>query len=544
MFKDKVVYQIYIKSFNDSNSDGIGDLNGIIEKLDYLKTLGIDYIWITPFFVSPLKDNGYDIKDYYQIDKTFGTMGDFYRLIALAKEKGIGIILDMVLNHTSTEHIWFQKAINGDKKYQNYYIWREKPTNWQSKFGGSAWEYVKSVGAYYLHLFDKTQADLNWENPEVREEMKKIVSFWKNKGVAGFRFDVINLISKPVVFENDQQGDGRRFYTDGKNVHSYIQELVRDTGIADIFTVAELSSTSIDESIKYSTYQNREFSMFFNFHHLKVDYKNNNKWEIESFSVQKLKNIMQTWQTNIQQHNAHMSLFFNNHDQPRSVSRFGNDTNYHAQSAKMLATFTHLLNGIPYIYQGEEIGMTNNDYQHISDYNDVESLNYYNEMQEKGVANNDILAVLSQRSRDNGRSPMQWDNKPFAAFSKVKPWLAVNKNYPKINVVNQLTDENSIFHHYRKLIALRKKEPCIQHGVIEFLDTNENIIAYKRTDQNTTIIVINNFTVNTINTSEHNQWIAKGANILLSNYTDIATVLRPYESLVLKLPNSNPLSIQ
>ena len=363
-FSKSCVYQIYIKSFKDSNGDGIGDLGGIIEKLDYIKELGVDYIWITPFFRSPLNDNGYDVSDYRNIDPVFGSMQDLEKLISEADKRGIGLMLDMVFNHTSTEHEWFQKALTGDKKYMDYYYFIDgkpdsPPTNWESKFGGSAWEYVPKLKKWYLHLFDVTQADLNWNNPEVRAELKDVLRFWKNKGIKGFRFDVINLVSKPDKLEDDYEGDGRRFYTDGPRIHEFLKELVQDSGISDMLTVGEMSSTSIDNCIRYSNPAEKELSMCFSFHHLKVDYSNGNKWSLMKPDFKKLKELLVSWQVGMQDGGGWNAVFWCNHDQPRAVSRFGDDVKYRAESAKALAAVIHLMRGTPYIFQGEEFGMTN-----------------------------------------------------------------------------------------------------------------------------------------------------------------------------------------
>lgn len=424
-FKKSVVYQIYPKSFNDSNGDGIGDLRGIIEKLDYLQELGVDYIWITPFYVSPQRDNGYDIADYYNIDPIFGTMNDFEDLSTECKKRNINIMLDMVFNHTSTENEWFKKAMSGDQKYKNFYIFKEgkdkePPTNWVSKFGGSAWQYVDKFNEYYLHLFDVTQGDLNWENEDVRNEIYKIVNFWMDKGVKGFRFDVINLISKPEVFENDYEGDGRRFYTDGHKIHKYLKELNKETfgKNKDIITVGEMSSTTIDNCIKYSNPDEKELSMVFNFHHLKVDYENGNKWTLMDFDFMKLKDIFKQWQEGMQKCNGWNAVFWCNHDQPRAVSRFGDDKKYHSESAKMLATCIHLMRGTPYIYQGEEFGMTNPYFDSISEYRDVESINYYNILKQKGVEEDEIIKILQSKSRDNSRTPLQWNSQKNAGFTE------------------------------------------------------------------------------------------------------------------------------
>ena len=500
-FEDKVVYQIYPKSFYDSNNDGIGDLNGITEKLDYIKHLGVDYIWITPFFISPQRDNGYDVADYCNIDPTYGTMEDFDRLSAEAKKRGIGIMLDMVFNHTSTEHKWFKKALAGEKKYQDFYIFKKgekgnPPTNWVSKFGGNTWEYVEELESYYLHLFDKTQADLNWESPEVREEIYKVVKFWLDKGVNGFRFDVVNLISKPEKFENDYEGDGRRFYTDGPKIHEYLKGLNQNTfgQKNDIITVGEMSSTSMENCFKYSGKKENELSMVFNFHHLKVDYKNKDKWALQPFDFQELKDILNSWQVGMQEHDAWSALFWCNHDQPRIVSRLGDDKNYWKKSAKMLGTVIHMLRGTPYIYQGEEIGMTNAYFDNISQYRDVESTNYHKILMNSGLSDEEAMKVVMERSRDNGRTPMQWSDEINGGFCKGTPWIESIKNYRDINVKNQIDDEDSILNHYRKLIALRKKYRVIALGkTIPLAEKDENIYMFKRELENEELLVINNF---------------------------------------------------
>ena len=534
-FREKIVYQVYPKSFKDSNNDGFGDLSGIVEKLDYLKDLGIDYIWITPFFLSPQKDNGYDISSYTKIDPEFGSMKDFELLVKEADNRNIGIMLDMVFNHTSTEHIWFQNALDGDKKYQNYYIFKEAPkdkapTNWVSKFGGSAWEYSKRAGKWYLHLFDVSQADLNWENPEVREELKNIIFFWKSKGVRGFRFDVINLISKPDVFEDDNVGDGRRFYTDGKKVHQYLKELVRDTGIKDYITVGEMSSTSIKECIKYSNPDEKELSMCFNFHHLKVDYKDGDKWKLMAPDIVSLKLIFKEWQEKIQSGNGLNALFWCNHDQPRIVSRLGDEGKYYKESAKMLAGLIHLMRGTPYIYQGEEIGMTDPHFKSIDMYRDVESLNYYKILMEQGLNSDEALTILDRRSRDNSRTPMQWSAKKNAGFSKVSPWINVADNYKSINVENEKDDKDSILSFYKKLITIRKENTVISAGNISFIDTDENIIAYKRSLGERKILVFCNMS----NKDESLDIDLDGFKKLIGNYGELNYVdknlrLSPYE---------------
>lgn len=542
-FENKVVYQIYPKSFYDSNNDGIGDLNGITEKLDYIKHLGVDYIWITPFFVSPQKDNGYDVADYCNIDPTYGTMEDFDRLSAEAKKRGIGIMLDMVFNHTSTEHKWFKKALAGEKKYQDFYIFKKgeknnPPTNWVSKFGGNAWEYVEELESYYLHLFDRTQADLNWENPEVREEIYKVVKFWLDKGVNGFRFDVVNLISKPEKFENDYQGDGRRFYTDGPKIHEYLKGLNQNTfgQKEDIITVGEMSSTSMENCFKYSGKDENELSMVFNFHHLKVDYKNKDKWALQPFDFQELKDILNSWQVGMQEHNAWSALFWCNHDQPRVVSRFGDDKNYWKKSAKMLGTVVHMLRGTPYIYQGEEIGMTNAYFDTISQYKDVESINYHKILMDSGLSDEEAMKIVMERSRDNGRTPMQWSDEINGGFSKGTPWIESIKNYKEINVKNQIDDEDSIFNYYRKLIALRKEHRVIALGkTIPLAENDKNVYIFKRVLENEELLVVTNFY--NVECSIELDFEIEGYECILSNNGEKVTLeknlkLQPYDALV------------
>lgn len=546
-FKDKVVYQIYPKSFRDADGDGIGDLRGIIEKLDYLSWLGIDYLWMTPFFVSPQRDNGYDIADYCSIDPRFGRMEDLEELIFQGEKRGIGIMLDMVFNHTSTEHKWFQKALAGEQKYQDYYIFRDgtpdtPPCNWVSKFGGSAWEYVPSLGKWYLHLFDKTQADLNWRNPEVREELKKVIGFWKEKGVKGFRFDVVNLISKPEEFKDDHQGDGRRFYTDGSHVHEYLKELVRDTGIGDMVTVGEMSSTTLENGIRYTDPEEKELSMCFSFHHLKADYKNGEKWEIQPTDYEKLTDILKTWQLGMEKNRGWNAVFWCNHDQPRIVSRLGDETTYWKESAKMLAAMVHMMRGTPYIYQGEELGMTNAHFTDISQYRDVESINYYGIMTGHGKTKEEALHILNERSRDNGRTPMQWNGEKNAGFSQGQPWISLPAHRENINVEAEIRDETSVLWYYRKLIEIRKKEKAVSLGKIEFLDEKDALIfAYRRVWEEDEIVVYSNLSgekKKLWDGREEDKRKAEDYEKLLGNYEDMDAFaegyLRPYESLILK----------
>lgn len=543
-FSNKVIYQIYPKSFKDSNGDGIGDLRGVAEKLDYLKDLGVDYLWLTPFFVSPQRDNGYDVADYRNIDPMFGTMEDLDNLIAEGAKRNIGLMFDMVFNHTSTSHEWFRRALAGEKKYQDYYIFKEgapdqPPTNWQSKFGGSAWEYVSSLGKWYLHLFDVTQADLNWKNPEVREELKEVIRFWKAKGVKGFRFDVVNLISKPEIWEDDFEGDGRKFYTDGPYVHEYLKELVRDTGIEDYVTVGEMSSTTLEHCIRYSGAEEKELSMCFNFHHLKVDYKDGNKWELMEPDYMELKVIFEKWQMGMQRGNAWNALFWCNHDQPRIVSRFGNEGEYWKESAKMLAGMIHLMRGTPYIYQGEEIGMTNPHYTSIEQYADVESRNYYEILLNEGKTKEEALEILAARSRDNSRTPMQWTDERYCGFSDTKPWIPVSDNFEKINVKKQKQDRDSILEFYKKLIMLRKEKEVIARGNIEFMEVeNAGVLAYTRCLDKQKLLVCCNFRDVESQMEFTQEW--KSGRKILGNYEENhknnykVLTLRPYEIIVLE----------
>lgn len=539
-----MIYQIYPKSFKDSNGDGIGDLRGVAEKLDYLKDLGVDYLWLTPFFVSPQRDNGYDVADYRNIDPMFGTMEDLDNLIAEGEKRNIGLMFDMVFNHTSTSHEWFRRALAGEKKYQDYYIFKEgapdqPPTNWQSKFGGSAWEYVSSLGKWYLHLFDVTQADLNWKNPEVREELKEVIRFWKAKGVKGFRFDVVNLISKPEIWEDDFEGDGRKFYTDGPYVHEYLKELVRDTGIEDYVTVGEMSSTTLEHCIRYSGAEEKELSMCFNFHHLKVDYKDGNKWELMEPDYMELKVIFEKWQMGMQRGNAWNALFWCNHDQPRIVSRFGNEGEYWKESAKMLAGMIHLMRGTPYIYQGEEIGMTNPHYTSIEQYADVESRNYYEILLNEGKTKEEALEILAARSRDNSRTPMQWTDERYCGFSDTKPWIPVSDNFEKINVKKQKQDRDSILEFYKKLIMLRKEKEVIARGNIEFMEVeNAGVLAYTRCLDKQKLLVCCNFRDVESQMEFTQEW--KSGRKILGNYEENhknnykVLTLRPYEIIVLE----------
>ncbi|MBJ7995727.1 alpha,alpha-phosphotrehalase [Bacillus mycoides] len=541
-----VVYQIYPKSFNSYYNKETGDIKGVTEKLDYLKELGVDYIWLTPIYRSPQNDNGYDVSDYYSIDPSYGTMEEFEELLKEAKVRDIEIMLDIVVNHSSTEHKWFKEA-KEDKNspYRNYYIWRDEKNNWQSKFGGSAWKYDEKTGQYFLHLFDETQADLNWENEKLREEVYDMMRFWLEKGVKGFRLDVINLISKDQRFLSDEgttaTSDGRKYYTDGPRVHEYLQEMSQNVFEGkDVITVGEMSSTTIDNCIKYSNPERNELSMTFSFHHLKVDYPNGDKWMKADFDFIKLKEIMSNWQIEMQKGGGWNALFWCNHDQPRIVSRFGDDEKYRNESAKMLATAMHMLQGTPYIYQGEEIGMTNPKFESIEQYRDVESLNIYDIKLEEGLSKKEIIGILKQKSRDNSRTPMQWNGDINSGFTTSTPWISVAENYKEINVEKALEDNESVFYHYKKLIELRKTYDVITKGKYAVLDENDpKIWAYTRTVNNEALLVINNFYGEEIVYSApvHVQLEGMKQEVLLSNYKDsgediTSLSLRPYESIV------------
>ncbi|MEK4931342.1 MULTISPECIES: alpha,alpha-phosphotrehalase [Bacillus] len=541
-----VVYQIYPKSFNSYYNKETGDIKGVTEKLDYLKELGVDYIWLTPIYESPQNDNGYDVSDYYSIDPSYGTMEEFEELLEKAKARNIEIMLDIVVNHSSTEHKWFKEAKEDrNSPYRNYYIWRDEKNNWQSKFGGSAWKYDEKTEQYFLHLFDETQADLNWENENLREEVYDMMRFWLEKGVKGFRLDVINLISKDQRFLSDEgttaTSDGRKYYTDGPRVHEYLQEMNRNVFEGkDVITVGEMSSTTIDNCIKYSNPERNELSMTFSFHHLKVDYPNGDKWTKADFDFIKLKEIMSDWQSEMQKGGGWNALFWCNHDQPRIVSRFGDDEKYRNESAKMLATAMHMLQGTPYIYQGEEIGMTNPNFHSIEQYRDVESLNIYDIKQEEGLSKEEIIEILKQKSRDNSRTPMQWNEEVNSGFTTSTPWISVAENFKEINVGKALEDKESVFYHYKKLIELRKKYNVITEGKYDVLDGNHpKIWAYTRTVNNEVLLVINNFYGEEITYSApvNVQLDGMKQEVLLSNYKDSSKDitnlnLRPYESIV------------
>lgn len=529
-----VVYQIYPRSFKDSNGDGIGDINGIREKLDYLKELGIDVIWLSPVYKSPNDDNGYDISDYCDIMDEFGTMEDMDNLLKEANERGIKILMDLVVNHTSDEHKWFIEAKKSkDNEYRDYYIWRDKveghePNELGSCFSGSAWQYDETTGQYYLHLFSKKQPDLNWENEKVRNEVYKMMNFWVDKGIGGFRMDVIDLIGKVP----DEMITGN-----GPKLHEYLQEMNKAALEGkDLLTVGETWGATPDVAKLYSNPGRKELSMVFQFEHIGLDQiEGKEKWDVKSLELLDLKKVLSKWQTELEGQGWN-SLFWNNHDLPRIVSRWGNDKEYRIESAKMLATLLHGMKGTPYIYQGEELGMTNVRFDDINDYNDIESLNMYKDMLSKGYSHEEIMESIYAKGRDNARTPMQWDDSENAGFTTGTPWLAVNKNYDKINAKQCLQDENSIFNHYKKLIDIRKNNDTIIYGDYKLLcEDDENIFAYVRELNGDKILVVCNFYDKDVEFKFDGDF--NYSKVLLSNYNDSSKMieklkLRPYEAVM------------
>ncbi|MCI2934732.1 alpha,alpha-phosphotrehalase [Staphylococcus haemolyticus] len=508
-WKKSVVYQIYPKSFNDTTGNGEGDINGIIEKLDYIQYLGVDYIWLTPVYESPMNDNGYDISNYLKINERFGTLEDLETLISEAHKRDLKVMLDIVINHTSTEHRWFKEAISSkDNPYRDYYYFKPSqdgpPTNWESKFGGNAWQYDEKTDEYYLHLFDVTQADLNWDNEKVRQSLYEVVNHWIQFGVDGFRFDVINLISKGEFKDSPQIG--KEFYTDGPRVHEYLHELNRHTfGDKDMMTVGEMSSTTIDNCINYTRPDRQELSSVFNFHHLKVDYVDGEKWSNAKLDFLKLKEILMDWQIGIFEGGGWNAIFWCNHDQPRVVSRFGDDSTEENRqaSAKMLAIALHMLQGTPYIYQGEEIGMTDPHFDSIQQYRDVESRNAYDNLVQQGIDESEVLTILGQKSRDNSRTPIQWTSEKQAGFTSGTPWIDIPNNTEHINVEAAIEDTTSVLHTYRELIKLRHEHDIITYGDIEpMYMEHPQLFIYRRNYDNQTWLVVANFSKETIKLPE------------------------------------------
>ena len=550
-WKESVVYQIYPRSFCDSNGDGIGDLNGITGKLDYLKELGIDVIWLSPVYKSPNDDNGYDISDYQAIMDEFGTMEDFDRMLATAHEKGIKIMMDLVVNHTSDEHKWFiESRKSADNPYRDYYIWRPAkedgslPNNWGSCFSGPAWEYDKTTDMYFLHLFSKKQPDLNWDNPAVRQDVFDMMNWWLKKGVDGFRMDVISLISKEPGLPDKEPGiNGYATFNvsaNGPHVHEYLQEMRQKAlNNADTITVGECSGVTLEEAKKYARSDEKELNMVFQFEHMDVDSDEKaGKWTTRKMDLRDLKKILTRWQKGLQDI-AWNSLYWENHDQPRSVSRFGNDSDeYREISAKMLATCIHMMQGTPYVYQGEELGMTNCPFNTLDNFRDLESINAFHELTEQGkMTEEDMMAAIGYKGRDNARTPMQWDDSAYAGFSTANPWIMVNPNYTKINAKDQVNRKDSVFKYYQKLIKLRHESKLIVYGTYDLiLDDDKDIYAYIRTLGDEKLIVYCNFSENTREVEIPEEFV--NGKVLISNYSDAKAnqkiTLRPYEAIVIQ----------
>ena len=550
-WKESVVYQIYPRSFCDSNGDGIGDLNGITGKLDYLKELGIDVIWLSPVYKSPNDDNGYDISDYQAIMDEFGTMEDFDRMLATAHEKGIKIMMDLVVNHTSDEHKWFiESRKSTDNPDRDYYIWRPAkedgslPNNWGSCFSGPAWEYDKTTDMYFLHLFSKKQPDLNWDNPAVRQDVFDMMNWWLKKGVDGFRMDVISLISKEPGLPDKEPGiNGYATFNvsaNGPHVHEYLQEMRQKAlNNADTITVGECSGVTLEEAKKYARSDEKELNMVFQFEHMDVDSDEKaGKWTTRKMDLRNLKKILTRWQKGLQDI-AWNSLYWENHDQPRSVSRFGNDSDeYREISAKMLATCIHMMQGTPYVYQGEELGMTNCPFNTLDNFRDLESINAFHELTEQGkMTEEDMMAAIGYKGRDNARTPMQWDDSAYAGFSTANPWIMVNPNYTKINAKDQINREDSVFKYYQKLIKLRHESELIVYGTYDLiLDDDKDIYAYIRTLGDEKLIVYCNFSENTREVELPEEFT--NGKVLISNYIDAKVnhkiTLRPYEAIVIQ----------
>ncbi|HGP9033796.1 TPA: alpha,alpha-phosphotrehalase [Streptococcus pneumoniae] len=534
--KGKVVYQIYPKSYKDTTENGIGDFRGIIEKIPYLAKLGVDMVWLNPFYPSPQRDNGYDISDYMAVDPLFGDMADFEEMVCVGKEHKIDFMLDMVLNHCSTEHEWFQKALAGDKYYQDFFFIQDQPTDWQSKFGGSAWTPFGDTGKYYLHLFDETQADLNWRNSNVRKELFKVVNFWRDKGVKGFRFDVINLIGKDEVSVDCPENEGKPAYTDKPIVHNYLRMMNQATfGSDDSFmTVGEMSSTTMENCVLYSSPDRQELSMTFNFHHLKVDYKDGQKWTLAPFDFEELKSLYHSWGKEMSDKDGWSALFWNNHDQPRALNRFVDIQNFRKEGATMLAASIHLSRGTPYIYMGEEIGMIDPDYDSMADYVDVESLNAYQMLLEEGKSQQEAFQIIQAKSRDNSRIPMQWDASENTGFSTGTPWLKAGKSYKYINVENEI--QGPIFTFYQDLIRLRKEMPIISEGSYKpAFEDSKQVYAFERQFEDQKLLVLNNFYAKEVEIDL--PAVYQNGQILISNYEDAEVsekiLLKPYQTLAI-----------
>jgi oligo-1,6-glucosidase len=551
-WKEAVIYQIYPRSFKDSNGDGIGDIKGIISKLDYLKNLGINVIWLSPVYQSPNDDNGYDISNYREIMDEFGTMRDWENLLVEMHKRGIKLIMDLVVNHSSDEHAWFiESRKSKDNPYRDYYFWREgkdgkEPNNWESVFSGSAWEYDETTEEYYLHLFSKKQPDLNWENPKLRREVYDMMNFWLEKGIDGFRMDVINFISKvpelpdAIVPEGKLYAPGGDYFMNGPRIHEFLQEMNRETvSRYDVMTVGEMPGASVEEAKLYTDENRHETNMVFQFEHVDLDSGPGGKWDLRPLKLADLRDNFTKWQKGLEEIGWN-SLYLNNHDQPRMVSRFGNDKEYRVESAKMLATFIHTLKGTPYIYQGEELGMTNVRFDTIDDYRDIEILNMYHEkVIENGENPEKIMESIYVKGRDNARTPIQWDDSEHAGFTTGTPWLRVNPNYKEINAEQALADSNSVFHYYRNLIQLRKQNPIMVYGSYDLiLPEHEHIYAYVRRYEGQTLLVMLNLSSENPVFELPSEWSYKEKKLFIHNYevNDEESlekiILKPYEARV------------
>ncbi|WP_416828414.1 glycoside hydrolase family 13 protein [Ectobacillus polymachus] len=548
-WKKSVVYQIYPKSFNDTNGDGIGDIQGIIEKLDYLKNLGVDVIWLSPIYDSPQEDNGYDIRNYKSIFEQYGTMEDFDQLLIEMHQRDLKLVMDLVVNHTSDEHYWFVESKRSkENPYRDYYIWcdgkgnGEPLNNWGSIFSGSAWQYDEETKQYYLHLFATKQPDLNWENPKLRADIYEMMKFWLDKGIDGFRMDVINFISKDPLFpdgevrEGQLYGDGGPYFVNGPRIHEFLKEMNREViSHYNVMTVGEMPGASPEETKIYTNPENKELNMVFTFEHMNLDCENGDKWDLKPIDLVELKKNFEKWQTSLYEVGWN-SLYWSNHDQPRIVSRFGNDQEYRVKSAKMLATCLHMMQGTPYIYQGEEIGMTNVHFETLDDYRDIELLNMYKEKTSLGWSHERIMEAIYTKGRDNARTPIQWDDSDNGGFTTGTPWIKVNPRYKKVNAKEALDDPNSIYYYYQRLIQLRKNNEIITTGKFELILQNDNnIFAYKRIGEKETLLVLCNFSSQSIEL--HDKEILASINnatILISNEEDkkVRSFLAPYESVV------------
>ncbi|GEN54488.1 glycoside hydrolase family 13 protein [Halobacillus faecis] len=542
-WKKSVVYQIYPKSFNDTNRDGIGDIPGIIEKLDYLKELGVDVLWLSPVYDSPQEDNGYDIRNYRQVDDLFGRMEDLEKLLEEAHKRDMKLVMDLVVNHTSDEHPWFvESSKSKDNPYRDYYIWKEgkengePPTNWTSVFGGPAWEYDETTGHYYLHIFAKKQPDLNWENPKLREDIYDMMKFWLDKGMDGFRMDVINFISKDPEYPDGENGDGSPYFMNGPRVHEFLQEMNQEVlSNYDVMTVGEMPGASPEDAKRYTNPENEELNMIFTFEHMDLD-SNGDKWNWTNLDLVRLKENFEKWQTAL--HGVGWnSLYWNNHDQPRIVSRFGDDGEYRVKSAKMLAICLHMMQGTPYIYQGEELGMTNVHFETLEEYRNIELLNMYKEKKEQGWSHEDLMKAIYVKGRDNARTPMQWNDSENGGFTDGTPWIQANPNYNEINAEQALADENSVFYFYQQLIRLRKEIDLITDGRFELLMREDpNVFAYKRVDDEGSLLVVCNFSSEEVAIDEEVLKEIQGKPIVITNEAEAnRDGLASYEGTVYRI---------